>query len=207
MILLLAALAAGFSYPLGWSYAVPLALSVAWKGAGVGLLAIWASRQGRSTDHRLLAVVLLLGATADMVLEVHFIAGAALFAIGHVVAILLYRRHRRAERERAALWAIAFVAGAIALACHLAGPQWAAAVGVYTLFLAAMTAAAIGSQIPLAAAGALVFLLSDLLIFARLSGRIDFGWGGLAIWMLYFGGQALIAVGVARHLDKIRAAP
>ena len=167
----------------------------------MGLLAIWVSNQGRTTDHRLLAAVLLLGATADMVLEVDFIAGAAIFAVGHVVAITLYVRNRRAKLgPRDVALAAIFVGGVIVLASGLAGAEMAAAVGFYTLFLAAMAGTALLSRFPLAAAGALLFVVSDLLIFARMDRLAGVGWVSPVIWLCYFGGQAMIAWGVAAIL-------
>lgn len=195
-MILLAALAAGYSYAWGQHLALDASLLIAWKGLGVGLLALWAARQGRTTGHRLLAAVLALGAIADMVLERHFVAGACCFVLGHVAAITLYLRNRRqgkagAAMAFAALWTMS-VAG---LSAWLAGGD--PLVGVYALFLGAMSAAAILSRFPLAAAGALLFVVSDLLIFARLGGRM--ATGGL-VWPIYFTGQALVAWGVARAL-------
>jgi uncharacterized membrane protein YhhN len=199
--LFLAALAAGLSYMASWGLALPPSAAIAWKGAGVGLLAVWASRQGRSTDHRLLATVLLLGATADMVLELHFVGGAAIFAVGHVVAIALYLRNRRpGAGVRDAALAGLFVAGVVVLAAKLATGAMALPVGFYALFLAAMAAAALMSRFAVAAAGALLFVASDLLIFARMESLAGAGWVTPAIWLSYFGGQALIAWGVAREL-------
>jgi uncharacterized membrane protein YhhN len=201
--LLLAALLAGASYMASWALPIPDWAAIAWKGMGVGLLATWASRQGTSTDHRLLAAVLTLGAAADMVLEVAFVPGAAIFALGHVVAIVLYLRNRRpGTAPRDAALAAAFIAGTVALAFALPGADWAPPVAVYTLFLAAMAAAAMASRFPLAAAGALLFLLSDLLIFARMGPLESARWADFAIWSTYFAGQALIAWGVARSLDS-----
>ncbi len=48
--------------------------------------------------------------------------------------------------------------------------------------------------------GALMFLGSDLLIFARMGPLPGSPLPGLLIWPLYFGGQALIAWGVVRTL-------
>ncbi len=197
------ALAAGLTYPLGWSYAVPESAAIAWKGAAVGLLAVWASAQGRSTDHRLLAAVLALGAIADMVLELNFVAGAAVFAVGHVVAITLYLRNRRpTPGVRDGPFAALFAGGIMLLAARLATPDLAPAVAVYALFLAAMAAAALMSRFRLAAAGALLFVASDLLIFARMSSLADVAWVSPAIWLLYFAGQALIAFGVSTVLKS-----
>ena len=204
-LIFVAALVAGISYVFSWAIPLPDWAAIAWKGAGVGLLATWASRQGTGTDHRLLATVLVLGATADMVLELHFMAGAAIFALGHVVAIPLYLRNRRSGvGARDVALSAAFLAGTVALAFHLASPDWAPAVAVYTLFLAAMAACALMSRFALAAAGALLFVLSDLLIFARMDLIANVGWADLAIWATYFGGQALIAWGVASALGVPR---
>ncbi|TPE58613.1 lysoplasmalogenase [Sandaracinobacter neustonicus] len=204
-LLFVAALVAGISYIVSWALPLPDAAAIAWKGAGVGLLATWASRQGQTIDHKLLATVLVLGATADMMLEIHLIAGAAIFALGHVVAVVLYIRNRRAGTgvRDAALGAL-FAAGMMALAFHLASPDWAPAVAIYTLFLAVMAASAMASRFPLAAAGALLFLLSDLLIFARMGLIANLSWADLAVWATYFAGQALIAYGVATGLKTTR---
>ncbi|WP_199556159.1 lysoplasmalogenase family protein [Sandaracinobacteroides hominis] len=200
----LAAIAAGLSYMASRGWNLPPAAAIAWKGAGVGLLAVWASSQGRSTNHRLLASVLALGAIADMVLELNFIGGAAVFALGHVVAITLYLRNRRAGARQAQFaFALILFAGSIALAATLAPAGWKLAIAFYTLFLAAMAATASLSRFPLAFAGALLFLLSDLLIFARMEILASIGWASYAIWLTYFGGQAMIAWGVASRLGGI----
>ena len=48
------------------------------------------------------------------------------------------------------------------------------------------------------ALGAVLFVVSDLLIFARLGPLAGSAIPPLAIWPLYFAGQVLIATGVAR---------
>lgn len=199
--LLAAALVAGFSHPLSFGMDLPPAVAILWKGAGVGLLAAWASRQGRTLDHRLLLAVLLLGACADMVLELDFVAGAALFALGHVVAISLYLRHRegRVPKAPAAIWLLLLLlVGAVLVGAVPAAWFWP--VLVYALFLLAMAAAAGLSRFRLAFAGAALFVVSDALIFWRLGLDNPLPGLGLAIWLLYFGGQALIAFGVVRGL-------
>lgn len=203
--LFVAALVAGTSYMASWALPIPDWAAIAWKGMGVGLLATWASRQGASTDHKLLALVLTLGATADMVLELNFVAGAAIFALGHVLAIALYLRNRRLGiGARDAALAAAFIAGTCAFAFTLASPDWAPPVAVYTLFLAGMAAAALASRFPLAATGALLFVASDLLIFARMGPLEGAPWADFAIWATYFAGQALIGWGVATALHGKR---
>lgn len=86
------------------------------------------------------------------------------------------------------------------------GIAWAltqkAEVALYTLLLGSMASAAWVSRFPtkLTALGAVLFIISDLLIFARmgpLSGSLV---ASLLVWTLYFGGQFLIALGGTRYL-------
>jgi uncharacterized membrane protein YhhN len=50
------------------------------------------------------------------------------------------------------------------------------------------------------ALGALMFLASDLLIFARAGPLAGQAWVGFGVWSLYFAGQALICLGVTQGL-------
>jgi uncharacterized membrane protein YhhN len=214
-LVLIAALLAGISYGL----APPVALAigappplpdwafVVWKGAGVTLLALWALLAAPGRDGRWLALLLAFGALGDVLLETHgLIVGALAFLAGHLVAISLYARHRRAGLSRAE------IAGAIGLVLAVAGLSFALAadralapgVALYAAGLGAMAAIAWLSRFPraLTAAGALMFVVSDLLIFAR-AGRpaLDILPMGLAVWGLYFAGQTLIAIGGVRRLS------
>jgi uncharacterized membrane protein YhhN len=79
-------------------------------------------------------------------------------------------------------------------------------VAAYALGLSAMAATAGLSVFPRGrvALGALMFLASDLLIFARawpLAGQAT-ALVGFLVWALYFGGQALICLGVTRALAR-----
>jgi uncharacterized membrane protein YhhN len=48
-----------------------------------------------------------------------------------------------------------------------------------------------------------MFVVSDLLIFARAGPLAGSGWWlGFAIWGLYFAGQALVCAGVVRELAR-----
>ena len=206
-IVLAAAIFAGVSYVAGWFLDLPPGLSTTWKGAGVGLLAVYAALNARSLDGWLLAVVMAFGALGDVLLETHgLVTGALAFLAGHLTAIWLYLKNRRstlASRD----WAIAAaLLVAIIGVAYLLPPDRAGAPGIalYASGLAAMTAAAWLSRFPraLVFAGAAMFAVSDLLIFLR-TGRpaLDTFPMGLAVWGLYFGGQALIAVGVVRRLS------
>lgn len=74
---------------------------VAWKGAGVALLAFNAlafaiANPTARRDASLLALVMAFGAGGDMAIERSLTAGAGLFLAGHGVAVALYVLNRRA---------------------------------------------------------------------------------------------------------------
>ena len=52
--------------------------------------------------------------------------------------------------------------------------------------------------------GAVLFVISDLLIFARMGPLAGSAVPGLLIWPIYFTGQAMIAMGVVRTLEEDR---
>jgi len=206
-LVLVAAIVAGVSYIGSWFLGLPPGLSTAWKGAGVGLLVLYAALNARSFDGWLLTAVMVFGTLGDVLLETHgLIIGAIAFLAGHLLAIWLYLKNRR-DGLGGADWAIAaaLLAG-ITFVAYLLPPDRAGAPGIalYASGLAAMTAAAFVSRFPraLVFAGAAMFAVSDLLIFLR-TGRpaLDIFPMGLAVWGLYFGGQVLIALGVVRTLD------
>jgi len=204
--ILAAAIVAGTSYVTGWFLGLPDALDVAWKGAGVALLALYAALRARGTDGWLLVAVLAFGALGDVLLETHgLIAGALAFLAGHLTAIWLYLKNRRAGLTGGE-WAFALaLIPLITVTGWLLPPERSGAPGValYALGLSAMAASAWLSRFPrlLTGAGALMFAVSDLLIFLR-TGRpaLDVLPMGLAVWGLYFGGQVLIALGGVRTL-------
>ena len=73
---LLASLIAGISYWFVIGSELPGLYQIAWKGAGVALLAVYALVRHPSADARMIALVMAFGALGDMVLEVNFQAGA-----------------------------------------------------------------------------------------------------------------------------------
>ncbi len=203
VLVLAAAIAFGLTYIGSWLLPLPPAAAVAWKGAGVGLLAVYAALNARSLDGWLLTVLLAFGALGDVLLETHgFVAGGLAFLAGHLVAIGLYLRNRRPLTFGSLTYAgalfvfIVLTAYLFPLNRATAGP-----IAAYSAGLAAMVAAAWLSRFPrtLVAAGAIMFAVSDLLIFLR-TGRpaLDIPPIHVAVWGLYFAGQVLIAVGVVR---------
>lgn len=203
---LLASLVAGISFYFVAGSHVPGLYQIAWKGAGVALLAVWAVVRHRSPDAYQIGAVMVLGALGDMLIEVDQTAGAGAFLLGHLVAIHLYLRHRRAVLTLSQrLAAAALLVLTPLLAWQLSGSLAAAA---YAVTLGGMAAAAWLSSFPRyrVGLGAVLFVASDLLIFARLGVLADNPLPGLLIWPLYYFGQFLICTGVIGTLCPAQAA-
>lgn len=178
--------------------------AIIWKGAGVGLLACYAAARIRTPDGLLLAVVMALGALGDVLLEIVFTAGAASFALGHIVAIWLYRHNVRAvlTPSQKAL-AVVLAIGTPLIAWLL---THAPDVTGYAALLGMMAATAWISRFPRyrTGIGAVLFVVSDLLIFARMGPLSGSMLAGIAIWAFYYGGQMLITLGVTQGLGERR---
>ena len=208
--LLIAAILAGASFMASWGLDLPPAAAIAWKGSGVALLALYAASRAKSTDGWLLVAVMALGALGDVLLETSGLTiGALAFLAGHVIALALYLRNRRPSLTLSqALLAVLLVPATVFIAFLLPSDRSAApGIAFYSLGLSLMAAAAWTSRFPRyrVGLGALMFLDSDLLIFARagpLHGQV---WVNFAVWILYLAGQALICTGVVGGLAKSKA--
>ena len=183
------------------------AASLAWKGSGVGLLAVYAALKARSLDGWLICAVMAFGAAGDVLLgAAGMTVGAAAFLLGHLIAIWLYAKNPRpATTLSQRILPIVLVPATVAIAWLLpADRAGAGPVALYALGLAAMAAFAWLSRFPRyrVGIGALMFVVSDLLIFARSGPLEGQAWVGYGVWILYFGGQLLIVLGVTRTLEK-----
>jgi len=208
---LAASVVAGVSYVASWNMGLPEVSATAWKGAGVALLALYAGLLARSLDGWLICTVLAFGALGDVLLEaVGLTTGAVAFLVGHLIAIGLYLRNRRASLTPSQrLLAICLIPATVIIAFFLpADRAGAPGVALYALGLSLMAATAWTSRFPRLGAGlgAVMFVASDLLIFARSGPLADAAWIGLAIWGLYYLGQLLICLGVTGALAKDRPA-
>lgn len=203
------AVLAGASYVVvAWALVDPGVWQAAWKTSGVALLAIWASSQARNLDGALIAGVLALGAAGDLLLETHgFVVGGAAFAAGHVLAIVLYLRNRR-RALTASQWLLGWLLVPLVTLIAVLLSRGDVGVGIYAALLSGMAAAAWTSRFPRyrVGIGAVLFVVSDLLIFARIGPLAGSAIPVLLIWPLYFAGQALIAWGVVRAIDRKAAA-
>jgi uncharacterized membrane protein YhhN len=198
------ALVAGTSYLLAAPLGVGGPVAIVWKGAGVALLAVWCAMQARGRDGWLIAAVMAFGALGDVLLETAgMTAGAAAFVAGHVLAMLLYFRNWRSRLTFSQrLLAALVVPLSVFIAASLVPPRNMVPIAVYAFFVGGMAASAWTSRFPRyrVGLGAMMFLASDLLIFAKLGPLTGSPVPGLLIWPLYFGGQVLIAWGVVRTL-------
>ena len=198
---LLASVVAGVAFYFLWNNAIAEGLwGILLKGSAVGLLAIYAMRRTRGVDGAILVIALALSAAGDMVLELDFRAGGALFVLSHLVAIVLYARNLRDEP------APSRYLGAFALL--IAGPlvSWLLAeradLAVYGTVLGTMAAGAWTSRFRRSRVGlgAILFVASDWLIFSRF-GTFDLGvLPDMLVWPLYYAGQVMIATGIVQTL-------
>ena len=203
---LLASLIAGISFWFVKDGHLPGVYQMAWEGAGVALLAVYALVRHHGADSRQIGTVMALGALGDVLIELSLELGAVAFLIGHLVAIHLYWRHRRAETSASQKLAALAMLVLIPLIAWLLPADRAAAPGIlfYSLGLSAMTAMAWTSSFPRyqVGIGAVLFAVSDLLIFARLGPLATSALPGLLIWPLYYFGQFLICTGVIGELRR-----
>lgn len=210
---LVASIVGGVSYVASWDLGLPHVWAMAWKGTGVGFLALYAGLRARTTDGWLLAAVMALGTLGDVLLNsANMVPGGVAFLLAHLTAIGLYSRNLR-PRPGAPAYACAMgLVGVTAAIAYVLPSDRAGALGVaiYAAACALMAAFAWLSRFPRAwvGLGGLMFVVSDLLIFARMGPLAGQGWVGFGVWSLYYGGQLLIGLGVARALasDKIRLA-
>lgn len=206
--LLLASIAAALAfYYLRWGpwpelYLIPL------KGAAVGLLALYLWLRHSSPDARLMAWAFGAAALGDVAIEIEtdrVIAGLLFFAY-HVMAMGVYLRNRRPELTGSQKAAVVAMLGLTPLIAWLlpSNRAEAANVALYALALGAMAASAWASVFPRyrVGAGAALFLLSDLLLFAEMGPLQGDIVPQILVWPIYYLGQLLIATGVVQTLRK-----
>ena len=195
-VLLGLSIAAFLAFDLVGRMHMPSAGGFIAKGASVGLLAVLALVEGRGRDGRLLVAVMALGALGDVAIEFMLEAGAAVFLFGHLVAIALYLANRR-ERLTSSQRLLAI---AVLVVVPVLGWMFTHALTtvLYALALAGMAASAWTSRFSryTVGLGAMLFVASDLLIFARLGPLAPIAAVGDWIWPLYYLGQLMICTGV-----------
>lgn len=178
------------------------------KGAAVGLLAVYLWLRHSSPDARLMAWAFGAAALGDMALEISTdrTIGGLLFFAYHVMAMGVYLRNRREElspSQKSAVVAMLLLTPVIAWSMPADRAQ-AATTGLYALALGAMCASAWASDFPRyrVGAGAALFLVSDLLLFAEMGPLQGSVVPQVLVWPIYYLGQLLIATGLVSTLRK-----
>jgi uncharacterized membrane protein YhhN len=192
---LLGSLLAGLSFPATW-LVLPIDggfFAIIWKMAAVGLLVPFALRRHHEGEFVPLAIMLAFYALGDGLIELS-------------TAIWLYFRHRRVSPtlSQKSLAITIFVLTPVIAYGLPSTPEEGIQVAAYSVILSAMAAMAWSSNFPRyrVGTGAVLFVVSDLLIFARLGPLADSELTSVAIWYLYYFGVFLIATGIAQTLVK-----
>jgi hypothetical protein len=176
------------------------------KGAAAALLAVYLWVRHSGPDARLMAWAFGAAALGDMAIEIDFTAGGVLFFTYHMLALGVYLRNRRESLAPSQKWAAAAMLLLTPLIAWLLPAERAAAttIALYALALGGMAAGAWTSTFPRyrVGAGALLFLVSDLLLFAELGPLQGSVVPQILVWPLYYLGQFLIATGIAQTLRK-----
>ena len=169
------------------------------KGGACAFLAIYAWQRHRSLEAKLIALYLALCSLADMALEMWFEVGGALFFAAHLAGIALYLKCRRHHTEASQKLLAAILLIATPITCWLLSGQ--PAIGLYGVALGGMAASAWLSRFPRyrVGTGAVLFVVSDFLIFARLGGSLQ-DVANVLVWPVYFVAQFMIGTGVVRTL-------
>ncbi|MFE1764488.1 lysoplasmalogenase [Streptomyces angustmyceticus] len=166
---------------------------------------------------RLLAGALLCGCGGDTFLQIGgdlaFLVGMGSFAAGHVCYLLLFARHgtspgpgRRGRAYAAGAAYAVLLAGTVVLLWPDLPADLRIPVAGYSLLLTAMAFGALRAG-PLAAAGGLLFLLSDTLIASGIAHWPQLPAPQFCIMLTYVAAQFALAGGVLRAAGAGPARP
>lgn len=181
-------------------YLVPI------KGCAVSFLALYASMRHSSRSARILTAALIAGAVGDMAIEFDLRAGAAAFFVFHVLALVVFLRNRGEPLEGRdslifilLLLATPFIAYLLPYDDRVSLPA-----AIYALALGAMAAGAWASNFARlrVAAGAMLFIVSHLLIIAEMGPLSGSAVPQYLVWPIYYLGMFLITVGIVTTLRK-----
>lgn len=184
---LLVSLVFATGYWAGVGLVPPGAGRIVLKGGGVAALAVHAMIRS-DAQTRPIALVMALGALGDVLIEANLVAGALAFLAGHGVACRFYGLRRPLI--------VASCAAVVAILAPLASGNPATA--IYGLGLGAMLGCAWLSRFrrDLVGFGAVLFVVSDLALFARMGILAGSRLPGLLVWPTYYLGQMAITLGV-----------
>lgn len=203
--LLLSVIAALAFYYLRWT-SLPGVFLLPIKGAAAGFLAIYAATRHSSADARLLAWGFGFAALGDMAGEVDLQIGALLMFLYMMLTVGVYLQNRRARMTRLHSWICGVTVILTPILAYVlpAGRTVALPVGFYGLSLGAMAASAWASSFPRlrVGAGAMLFLVANLLLIAGMGPLEGSEIPTILAWPTAYLGQLLICIGVIQTLRK-----
>lgn len=174
---------------------LPKCLST-WMIVCTGFLGIWARGDGQGLDKKWILAALFLFLLADGLLEVQFFLGMGVFGAGHLILIGWFLT-RGAYTPVSFLWWLLFMGISLYLfRRELAGGRenpWLYAMILYPAVLMGMTAAAVmlpaklGPDYLRAAAGAILFAVSDLMVGKGFFHKLSRPMSVLALSLYYAG--------------------
>jgi uncharacterized membrane protein YhhN len=201
---LLASIAAAIAFYLLHDAEVPGLYLILLKGLPVALLGFYAWLRHKSRDAHMVTAIMVVAALGDMAIELDQLAAGGLFLVSHLIALALYLSPH--NRRRKLTGSQGATAGALLIATPVLAYLLTSSllVAIYGLVLGAMAGAAWTSRFSRyhVGIGAVLFVVSDLLIFSRDSGMELGGIQDWLIWPLYYTGQFLICTGVIQTLRR-----
>lgn len=177
------------------------------KISGIVLLALYAAFRKAFV----LTLALVLSAGGDFALALSppaMEAGIGFFGAAHLVYLVIFASFilKGGWRKDGLILAVALLAFGAAMFVWLRpgmGELMVPASAYLAIILAMVIAAGLVRGPRIIIAGALLFLISDSLIAARLFREVlvfdGLDWGGVAVWITYFAAQLCLAVGIVRR--------
>lgn len=192
---------------LGDSDAVPGVYKVIWKAVPLLLLAAYAFQRHLGTDGIALTGILLIAGISDGLSELRYSSAGTVMGFALLLAIWLYARNRREETapSQKALGLVLVIAVPIVSWFLLAGEEGRLIATGFALLLGIMAAMAWTSRFSRyrVGAGAMLFVVSELVLFATLGPVLNGNAiAATLVWPLYYSGQLLIATGIVTRLRR-----
>jgi hypothetical protein len=193
---------------LAWFYLrggeVPELYLLPVKGAAVALLGVFLWKRHSAPEARLMAAAMGVAAAADVAQEVSIAVGGLIHFAYHLMALGVYLQHKRGALDPVDKAIVVTLLLGPAVLGFILPTQQGQATSFYALALGAMAAGAWISTFPRwqVGAGAMLFVASDLLLFAQLGPLATSPVPQVLVWPVYYLGQFLIATGIVRALRK-----
>jgi uncharacterized membrane protein YhhN len=173
------------------------------KGGAVASLAAYAVRRLSGANAILLALFMGLSALGDALIIIDMGLGGGAFFAAHLFAIFLFSRHRRSKLAASQTILAFLLLAATPLLSYLLTLQatnWLLI--LYSAVLGLMACLAWSSAYPRyqVGIGAILFVISDLLLFGSMGLLEQISLAGALVWPIYYIGQLMICTGVVRAL-------